>query len=72
MAVTRTEVDTKLRSKLLYFGTKLDGPTLKQATFYWSAADKYTELRNLSIEVDNISKHIMQTRQTDYQLSNIG
>ena len=37
-------------------GQKLGGPTMKQPTFYWGAMEKYTELKNFRLEVNNIFK----------------
>ena len=35
-------------------GPKIDGPTLSYSTFYWCSRDKYVELRNFRLEVNNI------------------
>ena len=35
-------------------GPRLGRPTMKQPTFNWEADDKYSELKNIRLEVNNI------------------
>ena len=35
-------------------GLKIGGPAIKQPTFNWEAYDKYTKLKTLRLEVNNI------------------
>ena len=37
-------------------GPRLGGPPMKQLTFNWEAEDKYNELKNLRLEVNNVFK----------------
>ena len=57
MAVARAE-----RAKIV--GPRLGGPMMKQPNFKWEAQDKYNELKNLRIEVNNIFKSY-NTPQTE-------
>ena len=50
------------------FGPKLGGPSLKQPTFAWSSTDKYAELRNFKLEVNNIFQ-MYNINQADKNLS---
>ena len=48
---------------------KLGWPTLKQPTFNWGATDKYTELENVRLEVNDIFKSYNEndTENINYQ-----
>ena len=35
-------------------GPRMSRPIMKQPTFDWNVKDKYTELRNFKLEVDNM------------------
>ena len=37
-------------------GPRLDKPMMKQLTFNWEAEDKYNELKNFRLEVNNTFK----------------
>ena len=52
-------------------GCKLDGPTLKQPTFEWSATDKYAELRSFALEENNIFQHKICTMQLSTNYENV-
>ena len=47
--VARAERDNELRSESIGTGPKSGRPTLD-----WNAADKYTELRNFRLKVNNV------------------
>ena len=47
-------------------GPKVGRPIVKQHTFNWEAEDKYNELKNLRLEVNNIFKSY-NTPQTEKQ-----
>ena len=53
MSMTSVEAGSESRSKLVSMGSKLGRPTLKQHTFDCSATDKYTEVINFRLEVNN-------------------
>ena len=54
MIVARVEARTRSRNEAASMGPRLGGPSLKQRSFHWSVTDKYTELRNFRLEVNNI------------------
>ena len=62
IAETRAEADIRPRRELVSAGPKLGGPTLKQPTSDWSATDNFTEIRNFSLEENNL----LQTYYTNY------
>ena len=35
-------------------GPRLGGPAMKQPTFHWESKDKYSELKTVNLEVNNI------------------
>ena len=37
-------------------GPRLGGPMVKQPTFNWETEDKFNELKNFRLQVNNISK----------------
>ena len=45
-------------------GPKIGGPAMKQPTFDWDAEDRYTELKTLSLAVNN-ALLTYNTPQTD-------
>ena len=59
MVVARAERMQNMRPRL-------DRTIMKQPTFNWEAEDKYTELKNIRLEVNNILKlySMSQAKQT--------
>ena len=62
MEAVRAEEGAILRSEAAGTGPKIGKPTLKQPMFDWCTKDKYKELRNLRLEVNNI----LQTYNANY------
>ena len=56
MAAAVGESNSGARSEPTSMRPKIDGPTLKQPKFDWSTVDRYTELKNFRLEVNNIFK----------------
>ena len=54
MAVATSEGSSGARNEATGTGPKFGWPALRQATFDWSATDKYAELRNFRLGVNNI------------------
>ena len=61
-AIAVAEAGNRPGSRPVRMRSKLDRPTLKNPTFYWSATDKYAELSSLRLEVNNVFK----TYNTNY------
>ena len=54
MIDTASECSSGARSQPSSAGSKIGGPTLRKLTFDWGSRDKYVELRNFRLEVNNI------------------
>ena len=54
IAVAVNEGSSRARRNTASTEPKIHGPTLRQPAFDWGLADKYTELRNFRLEVNNI------------------
>ena len=60
MAVANPHVGTRPRSKAMTMGPWLGRSSFKQSSFSWCATDKYAELRNFQLEINNVSKLMIQ------------
>ena len=66
MAVAGMEDSSWTRSEPTSTGPKFGGPTVRQPTFDWGSTDRYAELRNFRLEVNNILQfyNISNTEKT--------
>ena len=62
IAVVGADAGAGPRSKPVSMQPKLSGSILRQSTFDWSGTDKYTQLRNFRLKVNNI----FETYNMDY------
>ena len=53
-------------------GPRLGGPIIKQPTFNWEAEDKYSELKNFRLEVNNIFKSYSTPQEEQIAIIKIG
>ena len=53
---TRQAMDAAGAERTQNAGPRLNRPIMKQTTFNWEAEDKYKELQNFRLEVNNIFK----------------
>ena len=52
--VLQTMVEAQSKRTQNAAGPKLDSPTMKQPTFNWEVADKYSELKTFRFELNNV------------------
>ena len=67
MVVAGADADTRQRCEAVKMGPMLQKTSLKKPSFNSNAIDKYAELKNFRLGVNNILKLTVQATQMRYQ-----